>query len=186
MTRQARFWNQRQRALKWATPITPTTQRGDEPGRGWCRPLLPHLDRGWSPRSRASGLPPPRHDQHPSPSASRPTRHTRGLLQDYPVFHPIRAVELTPARGGLVPGRRQGRRMGETVRFEETLRRLAIIDEGFVEDQAGFGLDPAGPSAPDTKTAALLRAGYAWPPGGRVRLEWSTWRAQPRTRSPTR
>jgi hypothetical protein len=25
-------------------------------------------------------------------------------------------------------------------RFQETLRRLAMIDEGFVEDQAGLGL----------------------------------------------
>ena len=32
------------------------------------------------------------------------------------------------------------------MRFQEILRRLAMIDEGFVEDQAGFGLDPAGPS----------------------------------------
>jgi len=26
------------------------------------------------------------------------------------------------------------------VRFQEILRRLAMIDEGFVEDQAGLGL----------------------------------------------
>jgi hypothetical protein len=30
--------------------------------------------------------------------------------------------------------------MSQTVRFQEILRRLAIIDEGFVEDQAGLGL----------------------------------------------
>ncbi len=35
------------------------------------------------------------------------------------------------------------RRMGQTVRFQETLRRLAMIDEGFVEDQAGLKLGPA-------------------------------------------
>jgi hypothetical protein len=29
------------------------------------------------------------------------------------------------------------------VRFQEILRRLAMIDEGFVEDEAGLGLDPA-------------------------------------------
>ena len=34
-----------------------------------------------------------------------------------------------------------------------------MIDEGFVEDQAGFGLDPAGPSALDPRAAALLRVG---------------------------
>ena len=41
-------------------------------------------------------------------------------------------------------------------RFQETLRRLAMTDEGFVEDQAGFGLGLAGISALDPKTAALL------------------------------
>ena len=30
--------------------------------------------------------------------------------------------------------------MGETARFQETLRRLAMIDEAFVEDGAGLGL----------------------------------------------
>ena len=49
--------------------------------------------------------------------------------------------------------------IGRTVRFQETLRRLAMIDEGFVEDQAGLELDPAGASALDPKTAALLRVG---------------------------
>jgi hypothetical protein len=30
--------------------------------------------------------------------------------------------------------------MVQTTGFQETLRKLAIIDEGFVEDQAGLGL----------------------------------------------
>src|SRR5580658_3348920 len=47
--------------------------------------------------------------------------------------------------------------MDRTVRFQETLRRLAMIDEGFVEDQAGIGL--AGTSVLDPKTTALLRLG---------------------------
>jgi hypothetical protein len=47
--------------------------------------------------------------------------------------------------------------MGQAVRFQETLRRLAMIDEGFVEDQAGLRLDPVAASALDPKTAALLR-----------------------------
>ena len=47
--------------------------------------------------------------------------------------------------------------MGQTVRFQETLRRLAMIDEGFVEDQAGLGLGLAGTSALHPKTAALLQ-----------------------------
>jgi 4-carboxymuconolactone decarboxylase len=68
--------------------------------------------------------------------------------------------------------------MGQTVRFQDTLRRLAIIDEAFVEDEAGLGLDPAGKSALDPKTAALLRVAVCaaiGPPG--VCLEWSTGRA---------
>jgi hypothetical protein len=42
--------------------------------------------------------------------------------------------------------------MSETARFQETLRRLAIVDEAFVGNQAGLGLDPAGTLALDTKT----------------------------------
>ena len=43
-------------------------------------------------------------------------------------------------------------------RFQETLRRLAMIDEGFVEDQAGFGRGLAGlgwvvAAAPEVATA---------------------------------
>ena len=71
-----------------------------------------------------------------------------------------------------------GESSGSDGEFQEILRRLAMIDEGFVEDQAGFGLDPAGPSAPDPKTAALLRVGACVAtrsPG--VCLEWSTGRA---------
>ena len=33
--------------------------------------------------------------------------------------------------------------MGQTVRFQEILRRLAIIDEGVVQNQAGLGLGQA-------------------------------------------
>src|SRR5690349_2089381 len=68
--------------------------------------------------------------------------------------------------------------MGQTVRFQETLRRLAIIDEGFVEDQAGLGLGLAGISALDPKTAALLHVGVSAALGSpAVCLEWSTSRA---------
>ena len=42
--------------------------------------------------------------------------------------------------------------MSHTARFQETLRRLVIFDEGFVD--AGFGLGRAGASALDAKTAA--------------------------------
>jgi len=56
---------------------------------------------------------------------------------------------------------RERRCMGQTVRFQETLRRLAMIDEGFVEDQAGLGLGLARLSALDPKTAALLQVGVS-------------------------
>jgi 4-carboxymuconolactone decarboxylase len=68
--------------------------------------------------------------------------------------------------------------MDQTVRFEETLRRLAMIDECFVEDEAGLGMDPAAASALDPKTAALLRVGASVAIGSSaVCLEWSTGRA---------
>jgi len=63
-------------------------------------------------------------------------------------------------------------------RFQDTLRRLAMIDEGFVEDQAGLGLDPAQESALDPKTAALLHVAACVAIGSpAVCLEWSTGRA---------
>ena len=68
--------------------------------------------------------------------------------------------------------------MGQTVRFEETLRRLAMIDEGFVEDRAGLGLGLAGMSALDPKTAALLQVGVSVALGSpAVCLEWGAGRA---------
>jgi 4-carboxymuconolactone decarboxylase len=68
--------------------------------------------------------------------------------------------------------------MGQTVRFQETLRKLAMIDEGFVEDEAGLGLDPAGQTDLDPKTAALLQVGVSVAIGSpAVCLEWSTGRA---------
>jgi 4-carboxymuconolactone decarboxylase len=68
--------------------------------------------------------------------------------------------------------------MGQTARFHETLRRLAMIDEGFVEDEAGLGLGPAGISALDPHTAALLRLGVSVAIGSpAVCLEWSAGRA---------
>ena len=68
--------------------------------------------------------------------------------------------------------------MGQTVRFEEILRRLAIIDESLVEDQAGLGLGLPGSGLLDPKTAALVRVGALaaiGPPD--VCLEWGTSRA---------
>ncbi len=68
--------------------------------------------------------------------------------------------------------------MGQAVRFQDTLRRLAMIDEGFVEDGAGLGLSLAGGSALDAKTAALLQLGASVAVGSAaVCLEWSAGRA---------
>jgi alkylhydroperoxidase/carboxymuconolactone decarboxylase family protein YurZ len=68
--------------------------------------------------------------------------------------------------------------MGQTARFQETLRKLAMIDEGFVQDQAGLGLNPARTSALDPKTAALLQLGVSVAIGSAaVCLEWTATRA---------
>jgi 4-carboxymuconolactone decarboxylase len=68
--------------------------------------------------------------------------------------------------------------MGQMARFQETLRRLAMIDEGFVEDQAGLGLGPAAASALDPKIAALLQVAVSVAIGSpAVCLEWSAGRA---------
>jgi 4-carboxymuconolactone decarboxylase len=73
---------------------------------------------------------------------------------------------------------RERRCMSQTVRFQETLRRLAMIDEGFVQDQAGLGLDPAATSALEPKTAALLQVAVSVAIGSSaVCLEWSAGRA---------
>jgi alkylhydroperoxidase/carboxymuconolactone decarboxylase family protein YurZ len=84
---------------------------------------------------------------------------------------------MVPTAGGGHMGQ-TGEVPGDTVRFQETLRRLAIIDEGFVEGEAGLGLDPAGSSTLDPKTAALLQVGVSVAIGSpAVCLEWSTGRA---------
>ena len=68
--------------------------------------------------------------------------------------------------------------MSQKVGFQETLRRLTMIDEVFVEGQAGLGLSLARASALDAKTEALLRLGAAVAIGSPgVCLEWSTGRA---------
>ena len=71
-----------------------------------------------------------------------------------------------------------GDALSEIVRFQETLRRLAMIDEGFVQDEAGLGMDQAATSALDPKTAALLQLGASVAIGSpAVCLEWSATRA---------
>jgi 4-carboxymuconolactone decarboxylase len=68
--------------------------------------------------------------------------------------------------------------MGQTARFQETLRRLAMIDEAFVEDQAGLRLISARGLTLDAKTAALLQLGASVAIGSpAVCVEWSTGQA---------
>ena len=68
--------------------------------------------------------------------------------------------------------------MSQTVRFHEILRRLAIVDENAVEDQAGLGLGLPGSRVLDPKTAALVQVGALAAIGSPgVCLEWGTTRA---------
>ena len=68
--------------------------------------------------------------------------------------------------------------MGPMARYQETLRRLAMIDEGFAEDEAGLGPALARTSTLETKTAALLQLAVTVASGSpAVCLEWSTARA---------
>jgi alkylhydroperoxidase/carboxymuconolactone decarboxylase family protein YurZ len=66
--------------------------------------------------------------------------------------------------------------MHQAVGFQETLRRLAVFDEGFAE--AGFGSGQGQTSALDAKTVALLQVAVAVAIGSSaVCLEWSAARA---------
>ena len=68
--------------------------------------------------------------------------------------------------------------MGQTLGFQEILRRLAIIDDGFVEDRAGLGLGLDGARVLDPRTAALVQvAALAAIGSPAICLEWSTTRA---------
>jgi alkylhydroperoxidase/carboxymuconolactone decarboxylase family protein YurZ len=83
---------------------------------------------------------------------------------------PRHEVDWCLTRGGV--------HMGQTVRFQETLRRVAMIDEGFVQDEAGIGLGLVKTSALDPKTAALLHVAVSVAIGSpAVSLEWSASRA---------
>jgi alkylhydroperoxidase/carboxymuconolactone decarboxylase family protein YurZ len=68
--------------------------------------------------------------------------------------------------------------MGQTARFQETLRKLTMIDEGFVEGEVRLGLGQVATSALDPKTVALLRVGACVAIGSSAAcLEWSAGRA---------
>ena len=66
--------------------------------------------------------------------------------------------------------------MAHTARFQEILRRLAVIDERLVDDSARLAVAESG--IIDPKTAALVRMGALAAIGSpAVWLEWSTTRA---------
>ena len=68
--------------------------------------------------------------------------------------------------------------MGQTVRFQEILRRLAVIDENAVEQHAGLGLGLPGTGVLDARTAELARvAAMAATGAPEACLEWSVTRA---------
>jgi alkylhydroperoxidase/carboxymuconolactone decarboxylase family protein YurZ len=70
------------------------------------------------------------------------------------------------------------RTMTPTARFQETLRRLAMIDEDFIKGEAGLALGAAATSALDPKTATLLQVGASVTIGASpVCLHWSVSRA---------
>ena len=65
--------------------------------------------------------------------------------------------------------------MGQVVRYQEILRRRAIIDDGFVEDPAVLGLGLAGTQVLDPKTVVLVQVGALAAVGASAAcLEWST------------
>lgn len=69
--------------------------------------------------------------------------------------------------------------MEQTARSRELLRRLAMIDEDLVEDQAGLALALAESHSLDPKTVALIPVGAAAAIGAApVTLEWSTGQAR--------
>ena len=64
------------------------------------------------------------------------------------------------------------------MRYQEILRRLAIVDEGFARDQAGLVLSSPDAQGLDPKIAALVQVGALAAIGSpEVCLEWSTSKA---------
>jgi 4-carboxymuconolactone decarboxylase len=101
--------------------------------------------------------------EHPSPTA----------------LHHIVAYDLEALEQKIIQAELSGASPGtRAASFQETLRRLAIIDEGFVEDQAGLGLGLPASQLLNPKTATLVRVGALAAIGSPgVCLEWSTTRA---------
>jgi DNA-binding CsgD family transcriptional regulator/alkylhydroperoxidase/carboxymuconolactone decarboxylase family protein YurZ len=102
-----------------------------------------------------------------------------GLLEGEPPHdssHPGDGTRVgVSSNGGLTSA---GDHMSQTARSQETLRKLAMIGEAFVEDQAGLGLGQTGEQALDPKTAALLQLGASVAIGSpAVCIKWNTRRA---------
>jgi 4-carboxymuconolactone decarboxylase len=77
----------------------------------------------------------------------------------------------------MVP-RRQVRYMNQEARSHETLHKLAMIHEGFIQDKARLALDLTRTSTLDPKMAALLMLGVAVAIGSSSYcLQWSASRA---------
>lgn len=70
------------------------------------------------------------------------------------------------------------RPVGDAVRYQDILRKLAIIDEEFASGQAGLSFGQPDGQALDPKVAALVQVGALAAIGSpEVCLEWSTSRA---------
>ena len=68
--------------------------------------------------------------------------------------------------------------MGEAVKYQDILRRLAIIDEQFASGEAGLSFGQPDVQALEPKVAALVRVGALAAIGSpEVCLEWSTSKA---------
>jgi 4-carboxymuconolactone decarboxylase len=67
--------------------------------------------------------------------------------------------------------------MSQEARFRETLRKLAMIHEGFIQDKARLALDLTKTPAHDPKVAALLVLGVAVAIESPSCLRWSVSRA---------
>jgi hypothetical protein len=93
---------------------------------------------GQRPGGRTEQLP-GREAGPPHIARQSPRSGELGLLRVTAIFHPVRRMELAPLRGAIVPDSER-RSMGQITRFQETLRRVAMIDEGFVEDQTGLSI----------------------------------------------
>ena len=68
--------------------------------------------------------------------------------------------------------------MDQSARWQDVLRKLRVIDEHFVEDEAGLDFDPSLTCRLDVRTAALVQLGAMVATGSAaVGLEWSASRA---------